>query len=104
MSDRADHARSAVLEYVAALRTRRAEIRRALQAGDLTLDHILFQMDDPLLAALKVKSVLTAVPSLGKIKTVRLLARLGISEFERIGALDADQRRQLVAAAGSVDG
>jgi hypothetical protein len=100
--DSFDNVRTSVLARVTAMRACRTEIRRSLQGGELTLDEVLLDTDDALIAALKVKSVLTAVPSLGKIKTVRLLARLGISEFERIGALDLDQRRRLVAEAQGV--
>ncbi|MEX2323199.1 MAG: integration host factor, actinobacterial type [Acidimicrobiia bacterium] len=99
-----DDVRPSVLARVTALRACRTEIRRSLQAGEITIAEVLLDTDDDLIAALKVKSVLTAVPALGKIRTVRLLARLGISEFERIGTLDVDQRRRLVAEARSVDG
>ncbi|HUG74089.1 MAG TPA: integration host factor, actinobacterial type [Acidimicrobiia bacterium] len=102
--DSFDDVRASVLARVVAMRACRTQIRRSLQAGEVTLAEVLLDTDDDLIAALKVKSVLTAVPALGKIKTVRLLARLGISEFERIGALDLDQRRRLVAEACSVDG
>jgi hypothetical protein len=100
--DPVDDVRASVLGRVTAMRACRTEIRRSLQAREVTLDEVLLDTDDALIAALKVKSVLTAVPSLGKIKTVRLLARLGISEFERIGTLDLDQRRRLVAEARGV--
>lgn len=102
--DSFDDIRASLLARVIAMRACRTDIRRALQAGELTLDDVLLDTDNNLIAALKVKSVLTAVPALGKIKTVRLLARLGISEFERIGTLDFDQRRRLIAEARSVDG
>jgi hypothetical protein len=100
--DPVDDVRLSVIARVAAMRACRTEVRRSLRAEEVTLDEVLLDPDDELIAALKIKSVLTAVPALGKIKTVRLLARLGISEFERIGTLDVDRRRRLVAEARGV--
>jgi hypothetical protein len=103
VADSVDDVRATLLARAAEQRACLMDVRRRLQAGEVTLDEVLRHPND-LTAALKVKSVLTAVPALGKIKTVRLLARLGISEFERIGGLDLDQRRRLIAEARSVDG
>jgi hypothetical protein len=104
MPDSLDDIRASLVARVIEQRACLSEIRRSLRAGERTLDDVLLDTDDQLIAALKVKSVLTAVPALGKIKTVRLLARLGISEFVRIGALGPDQRRRLLAEARSGDG
>ena len=54
--------------------------------------------DDEHVGGIKVKAVLTSLPGLGKVKSHRLMADLGIAENRRLRGLGAKQREALLAA------
>jgi hypothetical protein len=92
-------ARAAALEKAAAARKARAEVRERLRTGDLDFPGLLaIADDDELVGGIKVKAVLTALPGLGKVKSFRLMERLGIAENRRVRGLGAKQREALVDA------
>lgn len=95
---RTDQQRAAALAKAAEARRVRAEARRALSAGDVTLGDLLDRVGEDLIEGIKVKALLTAVPGLGKVKTQRLMAQLGISETRRLRGLTSRQKEALLAA------
>jgi hypothetical protein len=93
--------RQAALAKAAAARSARADVRKRLSEGALTLQGVLDEAEgNELVAGMKVKAVLTAVPGLGKIKTIRLMERLGIAENRRIRGLGPRQRQALLDELG----
>ncbi len=90
--------RMAALEKAAAARRARADVRRALSSGEMTFSDALAKSDDDLVGGIKVKAILTALPGLGKVKSFRLMAELGISENRRLRGLGRKQREALLAA------
>jgi len=91
--------RRAALAKAAAARKARAEVRERLGRGELTIAALLDDAAaDKTLAGMKVKSVLTALPGLGKVKSYRLMEDLGIAENRRLRGLGARQREALLAA------
>lgn len=90
--------RAAALEKAAAARRARAQVRRALGTGEMTLAEALARSDDDLVGGIKVKAILTALPGLGKVKSFRLMDQLGISENRRLRGLGRKQREALLAA------
>ena len=91
--------RARALEKAAEARRRRAEVREMLMSGSLTLAGVLERADaDELVAGMKVKSVLQALPGLGKVKSRRLMEQLDIAENRRVRGLGARQREGLLAA------
>lgn len=89
--------RDAALQKAAEARRRRAEVRHRLGSGALTLSGLFEEAEgDDILAGMKVKSVLTALPGLGKIKSYRLMDRLGIAENRRLRGLGPRQRTALL--------
>ena len=94
--------RDAALAKAAEARRVRADVRKRMSEGALTLRDVFEEADDDeLVAGMKVKSVLTAVPGLGKIKTIRLMERLEIAENRRIRGLGPRQRDALLAELAS---
>lgn len=89
--------RAAALAKAAEARRARAEVREALRVGEMTLQDVLDRAGDDLIGGIKVKAVLTALPGLGKVKSFRLMERLGISESRRLRGLGSRQREALLA-------
>lgn len=89
--------RAAALAKAAAARAARAEVREALRSGSMTLPEVLAQAHDDLVGGIKVKALLTAVPGLGKVKSARLMDRIGISENRRLRGLGPKQQEALLA-------
>ena len=82
--------RARALEKAAEARRRRAEVREMLMSGSLTLAGVLERADaDELVAGMKVRSVLQALPGLGKVKSRRLMEDLDIAENRSIMAASA---------------
>jgi hypothetical protein len=91
--------RAAALEKAAAARRERAELKQLLRDGNVTLGELMERVDsDDAVGGMKVKAVLTSVPGLGKVKSVRLMEELGIAENRRMRGLGAKQREGLLAA------
>ena len=85
------------LEKAAQARRKRAEIKQLLKTGSLTLGQLFEKADeDPLVAGIKTSAVLASMPRMGKIKSKRLMERLGIAENRRIRGLGERQRDALL--------
>jgi hypothetical protein len=90
--------RTAALAKAAEARAARAEVREALRSGAMTFPEVLERARaDELIAGIKVKAILTALPGLGKVKSSRLMDRLGISENRRLRGLGPKQQEALLA-------
>jgi hypothetical protein len=96
--------REAALAKAAEARTTRADVRKRLSEGALTLQGVFDEAEEnELVAGMKVKAALTALPGLGKIKTIRLMERLEIAENRRIRGLGSRQRQALLDAMADRD-
>jgi hypothetical protein len=94
-----DEQRRAALAKAAAARRARAEIKELLRTGSLDLAEVLERAEtDDIVAGIKVNSLLTALPGMGKIKTKRLMEEHGIAENRRIRGLGSRQRAALLSA------
>lgn len=78
----------------------RAAVREQLRTGEASLADVLRRADEELIAGMKVKAILTALPGLGKIKSFRLMERLGIADNRRVRGLGAQQRKALLEELG----
>ena len=76
----------------------RAEVREALRTGALDLPPINAKTGEEYIGGIKVKTVLTALPGLGKVKSYRLMETLGIAENRRLRGLGPRQKEALLAA------
>lgn len=91
--------RALAIERAAAARRVRAEVREDLRTGRTDLAAVLARADaDEIVGGIKVKSVLTALPGLGKVKSYRLMERLGIADNRRLRGLGPRQREALLDA------
>ncbi len=77
------------------IRTRRAQLKRDLKAGRVSITGIIDDPPDFMLTA-KVFDVLMAVPKYGKVKATRYLNHCRISQGKTIGGLSDRQRSELL--------
>lgn len=85
------------LAKAAAVRSKRAEIRGKIKSGKMSLKAVLDKSDDPVIARMKVSTLIESLPGFGKAKTAALMEELTISPTRRIQGLGARQREDLLA-------
>jgi hypothetical protein len=91
--------RRAALARAAEARRVRAEVKESLRSGDIGLAGVLERAAvDEHVDRLKVLALLESVPGLGKVKSRRLMAEIGIAESRRVKGLGPAQRKALLAA------
>ena len=78
------------------IRTRRAQLKKDLKAGRVSIHTLL--MDPPeYLQTAKVFDMLLAVPKYGRVKVNKVLVQCRISPSKTIGGLSQRQRTELVS-------
>jgi hypothetical protein len=78
------------------IRTRRAQLKRDLKGGRITIHDLLLRPPDYLETA-KVFDMLLAVPKYGRVKVNKILVTCRISPSKTIGGLSERQRNELVS-------
>ena len=78
------------------IRTRRAQLKRDLKAGRVSIHSLLSEPPDYLETA-KVFDMLLAVPKYGRVKVGKILQTCRISPSKTIGGLSERQRNELVS-------
>ena len=78
------------------IRTRRAQLKRDLKAGRVSIHQLLLDVPEYLETA-KVFDLLLAVPKYGRVKVNRILTQCRISPSKTIGGLSERQRNELVS-------
>ena len=77
------------------IRVRRAQLKRDLKDGRVSVDAILRSPPDYVETA-KVFDILMAVPKFGRVKAARFLNQCRISQSKTVGGLSDRQRAELV--------
>src|ERR671938_468926 len=78
------------------VRTRRAQLKKDLKAGRVSIHALLLDPPEYLLTA-KVFDMLLAVPKYGRVKVNKILTQCRISPSKTIGGLSERQRGELVS-------
>ena len=78
------------------IRTRRAQLKKDLKAGRVSIHTLLLDPPDYLQTA-KVFDMLLAVPKYGRVKANKVLVQCRISPSKTIGGLSPRQRAELVS-------
>src|SRR5690349_6128690 len=78
------------------IRTARAQLKRDLKAGRISI-HSLLQEPPEYLETAKVFDMMLAVPKYGRVKVNKILQACRISPSKTIGGLSDRQRSELVA-------
>lgn len=79
------------------IRSRRAQLKKDLKAGRVSIHSLLADPPDYLETA-KVFDMLLAVPKYGRVKANKVLTQCRISPSKTIGGLSERQRNELVAS------
>ena len=96
-----DEQRRQALVKAAAARRARADIKDELRSESLDLAGLFERADgDPIIARMKVVSVLESLPRVGKVKARRAMEEIGISGNRHLRGLGSRQRAALLARFG----
>ena len=88
--------RMEALQRANEIRTRRAQLKRDLKAGRVSIHDLLLE-PPPFVETAKVFDMLLAVPKYGRVKVNRILNVCRISPSKTIGGLSQRQRNELVS-------
>lgn len=83
------------LQKAQEMRAKRAEIRKKLKTGELTLEDVL-DMDGEVVNRMRVSYLLESLPRIGKITAKEIMDEIGIDASRRIQGLGTRQKRMLV--------
>jgi len=79
------------------MRSERAELRKKLKKGEITLEEILNQADsDEIISKMRVIYLLQSLPKIGKVRSKKLMEEIGINESRRIQGLGVRQKEALL--------
>jgi hypothetical protein len=83
------------------VRSKRAKIRQNLKNGKTNILEVLANINDDVVAKMRVVYLLESLPRIGKIKTKKIMNDIGIDETRRIQGLGNRQRQALIERLGS---
>jgi hypothetical protein len=83
------------------VRSKRAKIRQNLKKGKTTIREVLDNINDDVVAKMRVVYLLESLPRIGKIKTKKIMNDIGIDETRRIQGLGNRQRQALLERLGN---
>ena len=100
LPDLTDEQRKDALKKAAEARQKRAALRAQIKAGDVTFAVVMSRSDDPIVARMKVSTLLESLPGYGKAKAAKIMEELEISGSRRVQGLGARQREALMGRLG----
>lgn len=95
-----DADRKAALAKAAEARQKRAALRQRIKSGQVSFRQVMNMTNDPIVARMKVSTLLESLPGFGKAKAAKIMSDLGISESRRIQGLGQRQREMLMERLG----
>ncbi len=91
-----DAERKAALQKAVETRQKRAQIKKQIKAGQLSLTKVLNDTSNPIVAKMKISALLKSLPGVGKVRAEKLMTKIGIDESRRIQGLGSKQRESLL--------
>lgn len=92
--------RKKALEKAAKARQERAELRQKIKSGAMSFAQVMGKSEDPIVARMKVSTLLESLPGFGKAKAAKVMDELEISPSRRVQGLGARQREMLMQKLG----
>lgn len=93
--------RKDALEKAATARRARAEVKDRLKRGGTDLKEVLGQAEtDDVIGKMRVRTLLEALPKVGKVKAEEIMTELEIASSRRLRGLGDRQRKALLAKFG----
>lgn len=83
------------------VRSQRAKIRQDLKAGRTGIREVLEQVDNDVVAKMRVAYLLESLPRIGKVRTRKIMNEIGIDETRRIQGLGSRQKQALLERFGN---
>ncbi|TLM78302.1 MAG: integration host factor [Actinobacteria bacterium] len=95
-----DAQRAEALKKAAMARQARAALRADIKSGKMAFAAVMKKAGDPIVARMKVSTLLESLPGYGKAKAAKIMDELGISPTRRIQGLGSRQRTELMEKLG----
>ncbi len=95
-----DEDRKKALAKAAEARQKRAALRAKIKDGEMSFADVMSKSDDPIVARMKVATLLESLPGYGKAKATKIMTELEISESRRVQGLGTRQRVALMDRLG----
>ena len=92
--------RADALKKAAKARQERAKLREEIKSGKISFAQVMKKSADPVVARMRVATLLESLPGFGKAKAAKIMTELEISESRRVQGLGARQREQLMERLG----
>lgn len=92
--------RKAALDKALEIRRLRAEFRRRAKQGKVSALEILTGEIDEVFGRMRVAAFLEALPAVGRVRSRRIMGKIGISPSRRVQGLGERQRRLLLEELG----
>lgn len=92
--------RKKALEKAARARQARADLRQKIKNREISFADVMKKSDDPIVARMKVSTLLESLPGFGKAKAAKIMSELDISASRRVQGLGARQREMLMQRLG----
>ena len=83
------------------VRSQRAKIRQDLKTGKTTIRQVLENVDNDVVAKMRVAYLLESLPRIGKVRTRKIMNDIGIDETRRIQGLGNRQKQALIERLGN---
>ncbi|MGE5550174.1 MAG: integration host factor, actinobacterial type [Bacteroidota bacterium] len=82
------------------IRSKRAKIRQNLKNGKMTIRQVLADINDDVVAKMRVAYLLESLPRIGKVRTRKIMTDIGINETRRVQGLGNRQKQALLERLG----
>jgi hypothetical protein len=82
------------------IRSKRAKIRQNLKNGKTTIREVLANINDDVVAKMRVAYLLESLPRIGKVRTRKIMTDIGINETRRVQGLGNRQKQALLERLG----
>jgi transposase len=93
--------RQAALEKAAQARQLRAEVKNRLKNSGATIAEVIQESKaNEIIAKLRVRDLLQAMPGVGKVRAKEIMDRIGIADSRRLRGLGANQIQALLREFG----
>ena len=80
-------------------RRRRAEVKKLVKSGELSLEELFALADvEDCVAQMRAYDLISALPAIGEVKAARIMAQASIAQTRRIRGLGPRQREHLFNA------
>lgn len=86
-----DAERKAALKKAVEVRRQRAALKADVKKGKVKLADIIKKTNDPVIAKMRVSSLLSSLPGVGKARAQKLMEKVGIDASRRVQGLGTRQ-------------